>query len=190
MNKPPDLTIEEARAEALALELLTRFRGKPQRVSGFQAGRAAQRWIEDRTGQKAMASPVAILAKLQARWVEIVGPRLANVCRPDRLSAGTLTLKCLPAAAPMLSASTVELVGLIRLAGFATVRGLRLIHVPRAAFEAGAGSQNSGQARHHRPRPLAPAEQQALAAKLQQIDDPGLRQALIRLAEAVNGSDA
>jgi hypothetical protein len=179
----PSLSPQEQREEAQALELLTRFRGKPQRVSGFQAGRAAMHWLREMSGQKSTETPAAAVAKLQARWVEIVGQRLADVCRPDRLSAGTLTLKCLPAAAPMLSASSVELVGLIRLAGFATVRGLRLVHVPKAAFDAGA--QKPG--RRNRAKPLSPAEQLALSQKLTQIDDPVLRQAVQRLAEAVNG---
>jgi hypothetical protein len=181
MTEP--LSPSDAREEAVALELLTRFRGKPQRVSGFQAGRAALYWLEGVSGEKAGASPAAMVAKLKARWPEIVGQRLADICRPERLSAGTLTLKCLPAAAPMLGATSAELVGLIRLAGFATVRGLRLVHVPKAAFDAGAAKTG----RRHRPKPLPASQQQGLDARLAAIDDPGLRQAMLRLAEAVNG---
>jgi hypothetical protein len=181
MSKP--LTPADTREEAVAMELLTRFRGKPQRVSGFPAGQAALHWLEGISGEKAGASPAAMVAKLKARWPEIVGQRLADVCRPERLSAGTLTLKCLPAAAPMLGATSVEIVGLIRLAGFASVRGLRLVHVPKSAFDAGA----TGKGRRHRPKPLPASQQQALDTRLAAITDPGLRQAMQRLAESVNG---
>lgn len=188
MTLPPTDQASQQLEEAMALELLTQFRGKPVRAQGQGVGRHAERWLQDLSGEKTSVSATAILRKLQMRWPEIVGQRLAGVCFPDRIAAGTVTLKCLPAAAPMLSASSGELVGVIRLAGFGAVRGLRLVHVPKAAFDAAlAGSSGSKPARRNRPKPLSPVQQQAFGETLAKVDDPHLRQAMVRLAEAING---
>ena len=118
-------------------------------------------------------------------WPDIVGPDLAALCQPrrlsfprrDRRSDGTLTLRVVPGQAVVLQ----HLEGPIRervngYLGYAAVARLRLQQGPL-----GLGKTR----RQPAPAPLSPAREAALTAQADGIADAELRDALTRLGRAV-----
>jgi hypothetical protein len=124
-------------------------------------------------------------ALLLQQWPAIVGADLARSCWPMKLSFprgkrsdGTLRLRV--ASALALEIQHREPVLLERINGFFGYRA-----VIRLALIQGAPPLETDQAVP--PRPLAPAERQALGSRLDGIADPALRAALERLGSAIIG---
>ncbi len=125
------------------------------------------------------------------RWPEIVGPRLAAECAPERLvfardesrgatlhirTAGALALE-LQHLAPVV----IERINVFF--GFGAVARIALSQgpLPKSALP-------KRRARPAPPRPLEPQETQALEAAVAPARDPDLRQALANLGRTVMGS--
>jgi hypothetical protein len=124
-------------------------------------------------------------AQLLQQWPAIVGEDLARHCWPVKLSFprgqrrdGTLRLRVVSALA--LEIQHREPVLLERINGYFGYRA-----VIRLALIQGAAPP--GPERPPAPRPLAPAERQALDDRLGGVADPGLRAALERLGSAIIG---
>lgn len=130
-------------------------------------------------------------AQLAARWAEIVGPELARHCAPAGLAGargapggGVLDIATTSAFAPRLAMLTAELVERVnRFLGAARVSRVRIRHgfvppapAPPAPDTAGAPSRAPG------PAASAPSALRAIA-------DPGLRDALARLAARLDSSE-
>lgn len=120
------------------------------------------------------------LSVLKRHWEEIVGPALAALCAPEKLTpgktGGTLTVRAGGAAALLLQAQSSEIVARVNLfSGGATVA--------RLAIQQGA----AGGARRAAPPALSAAQAEALEAELARIATPELRDALRRLGTAVLG---
>lgn len=106
-------------------------------------------------------------AALLADWPAVVGPALAAVTQPLRLSNNTLTIRCAGPVAMELQHLAPELIARINAhAGHAVVTALR--------FQAG---QVAAPTDTPPPPPAAPAD----AAGLDEVADPGLRAALAAL---------
>ena len=126
-------------------------------------------------------------AQLIAQWSAIVGADLAEKLSPDRLSFprgerrdGTLRLRVAPGWALEVQHREPQLVERINaFFGYRAIAKLTLIQAPPAAI---------GRPARPTPRPLAPSERQALDHRLEDIEDPALRDALRRLGAAVIGS--
>lgn len=121
-------------------------------------------------------SPAA--AQLLADWPEIVGPALAAVTEPERLSAGTLTLACSGPVAMELQHLAPQLIERIN-------AGLGRAAVERLRFRQRAPSAAAAPPAPRRPADLPPEAAAALAPRLAGITDPDLRAALERLAARV-----
>jgi hypothetical protein len=122
-------------------------------------------------------SPAA--AQLLADWPEIVGPPLAAVTEPERLSAGTLTLSCTGPVAMELQHLAPQLIERIN-------AGLGRRAVERLRFRQRAPSGKAAERpAPRRPATLPPEAADALAPRLAAIADPALRAALERLAARV-----
>lgn len=125
-------------------------------------------------------------AQLVTQWEAVIGPELAQKLTPERLSFargerrnGTLRLRV--ASAFATEAQHLEPVLIERINaffGYGAVARLTFIQGPSLAAPPAAPPL----------RPLTPAEQQALEARVAGIADPGLRDALARLGSAVTGS--
>jgi hypothetical protein len=114
-------------------------------------------------------SPAA--AQIMADWPEIVGPALAAVAEPERLSAGTLTLACAGPVAMELQHLAPELIARINGAvGQGAVLRLRF-------------RQAAPPARPAPPR--RPPPEPAAVPPIGGFGDEGLRAALERLAARV-----
>ncbi|WP_275668646.1 DUF721 domain-containing protein [Crenalkalicoccus roseus] len=115
-------------------------------------------------------------AQLMADWAEVVGPALAAVTAPRRLSGGTLTIACAGPVALELSHLAPQLAARINAhLGRLAVERLRFVQqaappAPRAA--AGA------------PPPAAPLPE-PVAAALSGVPEGELRAALAKLARGV-----
>lgn len=127
-------------------------------------------------------------AQLVAEWASIVGADWAEKIAPDRLSFpagersdGTLRVRVGPGFAPEVQHRSPLI--LERINGFFGYRA-----VARLALVQGPPIRRPKPA-PPRLRPLRPDERAALDHRLAGIEDPGLRDALRRLGEAVIGSD-
>jgi hypothetical protein len=128
-------------------------------------------------------------AQLVASWSSIVGSEWAGKATPERLafpqgerSDGTLRLRVAPGCATELQHRAPLL--LERINGFFGYRA-----VARLVLVQGPPLNPAGPPPSRKPAPLAPEERAALDRRLLAIKDPGLREALRRLGEAVIGSE-
>lgn len=130
------------------------------------------------------------LAELRGAWREIVGGRLAAVCRPsglvgDRRAGGARTLQLQVASgavALQLQHQAPLLIDRINTClGYPAVTRLKLIHAPLVPV---APTGNA-------PLPAAPTDgHAAVAVPLDSITDPRLRASLARLARRLGGCDS
>lgn len=118
------------------------------------------------------------LSTLKRHWEEIVGPALAALCAPEKLTpgktGGTLTVRAGGAAALLLQAQASEIVARVNLfSGGAPVARLAI--------------QQRGATLARKPTApaLSPAQAQALERDLAGIENSELREALRRLGAAV-----
>jgi hypothetical protein len=112
-------------------------------------------------------------AQLMADWPAVVGPALAAVSVPKRLSAGTLTLACSGPIAMELSHLAPELIARINThLGGAQVQRLRFVQEAPRQMAVSAP----------RPEPQLPAR---VAASLTEVRSEALRAALEKLARGV-----
>lgn len=114
-------------------------------------------------------------AQIMADWPELVGPALAAVTQPVRLSSGTLTLACSGPVAMELQHLAPQLAGRINAAlGRVAVERFRFVQrAPAGALPRPAPSPT--------PAPLPARVESALAG----IASPELREALARMARGV-----
>ena len=126
-------------------------------------------------------------AQLVAEWASVVGAELAGKISPDRLSFprgerrdGTLRLRVAAGAALEVQHRTPLILERINgFFGYGAVSRLVLVQGPPSRPPRPAPP---------RPRPLSTTEREALDRRLDRIEEPGLREALRRLGEAVIGT--
>jgi hypothetical protein len=169
--RPAATTPVEPRSEASAATALAGKRGRATIPPPPRAGKAAASIMKPLLGKGAGMG----LNELKRRWADVVGPSFARAT-PEKLTAGTLTVRAPGALAPFLQQQAPLLVDRLKLAGCA-VKAVRIEQ--RAATPAKVGNV--------RPlkRKLTTAEDAALAQVLDPVSDPGLKSALLRLGRAV-----
>jgi len=122
-------------------------------------------------------------AQLVTQWASIIGPELAAMAWPEKLSfprgerrEGTLRLRVAAGCAPEIQHRAPLLIERINaFFGYRAIVHLRLIQAPLAA-------------RHtppHPPRALNPEERAGIDRRVATVADPDLRAALQRLGEAI-----
>ncbi len=116
--------------------------------------------------------------RLASRWAEIVGERLAKVSAPVRVSrgktGGVLHLRAPSAAAPMIQHAAEHILERVNLASGSKVKTIRIIHTAAPANVLAP-----------RPKPLSPAEREALVRSLALVHTPAVRNALEELGTAI-----
>lgn len=160
----------DIRAEARASQALAAHRGRGAIAPAPTASKSITALIRP-FAKKAGFS----LRELQRNWREIAGESFAR-STPEKLVAGTLTLRVPGALAPFLQQQIPLLIERLNHAG-AKVKAIRLEQraAPRKA------DANIAPLK----RPLAPEEEAALAQALDHVGDPALKSALLRLGRAV-----
>lgn len=170
---PADPSADEARA-AQGLE---RQRGRHAIAAAPKAAKAVAGLLRPLT-KAAGARKSMGLAELTRRWADIVGLPFGVTTEPVKLAAGALTLKTPRAHALMVQHSQDLLIQRLAAAG-AKVESIRIVHgtlEPRGPAPANV-----------RPlrRRLSAEDEAALAQSLDQVADPALKSALLRLGRAV-----
>jgi hypothetical protein len=120
-------------------------------------------------------------ASLIAEWANIVGPALATMSLPEKLSSGatggTLTVRVAGAAATEFQHLAPQILDRINTyLGFGAVARLKLVQAPLP-----------GRTRRPMPRPASPspAARRAVAEATDAVSDPALHDALVRFGEAI-----
>ncbi len=126
-------------------------------------------------------------AALIGEWANIVGPALAEVSLPEKLSpapnrlGGSLTVRVAGGAATEFQHMAPQVIERINtFLGFAAVTRLKLVQAPLPGRRP---------VRKTPPRPVPPATRAAIASRTAEIEEPGLRDALTRLGEAIAATD-
>lgn len=182
MSSPPDIPPLRPRIEITekeALERLSRHRAKPVRVTGKRLstsiGKVTAPFLKDEGPG---------LARLKARWKDLVGERLAGLSQPIKLSGKkgetVLTLEILPAAAPLFQHQAEMLRQKLSVFSGGQLKAIKLVQANTAR------SETNGQTR---TRPLSLAELQSLENALSGIKNASLSKALLAFGKAVYTKD-
>lgn len=163
--------------ETLATTYLGAKRGKPLWVGPPSLARLATKILPE----KERSGGVGI-AQLQARWSEIVGEKIATISQPDIIKGETLVIKVVAAAGPMMAMRSVEIIGLVRLAGSSKIKKLSFVRAPLSKPSAKTALRPT-------KRPLNASEQRELDQQLARVETPELAAALKRLADATSDID-
>jgi hypothetical protein len=125
-------------------------------------------------------------------WEEIVGPRLADKTRPEKIQwprrlheddpfePATLVIACEGAAALHLQHETGEVIGRVNaFLGFTAIARIRIVQKPMST---------NAPAPRPQPRNLNAGEKAKLAHTVEKIEDEGLRASLERLGATIIGT--
>lgn len=161
--------------EAMARARLKRMRARPVYMRAKPLGKSLR--AVTRKHLKGTGSP---LSKLQSDWEDIVGEKLAVLCRPEKLAGAktgrTLTLKVVPAAAALVQHQGETIRQRVSVAAGGNITKLKIVQ-----------GQLIARAKPPRkiPRALTLAEQDELNASTNKIDNPALKAAIVALGRAV-----
>ena len=114
------------------------------------------------------------LNELKRRWGDIAGDRFARAT-PEKLVAGTLTLRVPGALASFLQQQVPLLIERLKMAG-ARIKAVKIEQRTTASRPANVRRLKA---------PLTAAEETALSKALDPVADPGLKSALMRLGRAL-----
>jgi hypothetical protein len=115
------------------------------------------------------------LNELKRRWGDIAGDSFARAT-PEKLVAGTLTLRVPGALAPFLQQQVPLLIERLKMAG-AQIKAVKI----EQRTTPPARAANVRRLNH----PMTAVEETALTKALDPVSDPGLKSALMRLGRAV-----
>lgn len=168
--RPAPALAADPQAETRAALALNGQRGRTTWSAAPRAGKAAARVLKPLIPAAGMG-----LGELQRRWGDIAGDSFARAT-PEKLVAGTLTLRAPGALAPFLQQQVPLLIERLKVAG-AKIKAVKIEQRTAAPVR-------SGNVRRLKT-PLAPSEEMALSEALDPVADPGLKAALMRLGRAV-----
>lgn len=161
----------QAAAEARASQALAAKRGRGTIPAAPPASKAVAAILRPLMKDAGMG-----FNELKRRWGEIAGDSFAKAT-PEKLSAGTLTLRAPGALAPFLQQQVPLLIERLKVAG-AKVKAVRIEQRSAAAgYKAPANVRPA--------KAFGPADEAALAQALDHVGDEGLKSALMRLGRAV-----
>jgi hypothetical protein len=168
--RPAPAPAADPLAETRAAQALNSQRGRGSWSAAPRAGKAAAKVLKPLIPQGGMG-----LNELKRRWGDMAGDSFARAT-PEKLVAGTLTLRVPGALAPFLQQQVPLLVERLKMAG-AQIKAVKIEQ--RATPPARAANVR------HLKQPLTPVEETALSKALDPVSDPDLKSALMRLGRAV-----
>lgn len=170
--------------ESEARAILARCRTKPPLRPPPRAGRQLAPLIKKLDAQFGRGA-----SGLETRWVEIVGERLARVCRPQKLTKGrggapgTLELRVIGAAALLIQHQSADIIERVNL--FLGTKAVDKIRIQQGPLKPLADNTARPRPAGLRRLPPLPASTEAqLQASLEPVPD-GLKAALQKLGRAV-----
>ena len=168
--RPAPAPAADPQAETRASHALNGQRGRGTWAAAPRAGKAAASVLKPLIPQGSMG-----LNELKRRWGDIAGDSFARAT-PEKLLAGTLTLRAPGALAPFLQQQAPLLIERLKVAG-AKIKAVKIeqrtTQPPRA-----------GNVRRLK-QPLTASEETALSQSLAPVGDPNLKSALMRLGRAL-----
>ncbi len=167
--RPAPALASDPQAETRAAQALNGQRGRGTWSAAPRAGKAAAKVVKPLIPQGAMG-----LNELKRRWADIAGDSFSRAT-PEKLVAGTLTLRAPGALAPFLAQQVPLLVERLKVAG-AQIKAVKVEQRTTAARPANVRRLKA---------PLSAAEEAALSEALDPVADPGLKSALMRLGRAL-----
>lgn len=158
-----------------------------RRKRGFErAVSLVQKQIRDASEQRGFSQ-----SRLLTHWHEIVGPEIAAICRPVKVSYGkggfgaTLLLLTTGAQAPVLQAQLVQIKDRVNSCyGYAAITRITITQTAPIGFSEGQASFAAKPAEQAR-RPIRPAVASAARNATVGVKDNALAEALERLGENV-----
>ncbi|MBS0385452.1 MAG: DUF721 domain-containing protein [Proteobacteria bacterium] len=160
----------DPQAETRAAQALNGKRGRAGWSGAPRAGKAVAGVLKPLMPHGGMG-----LSELKRRWSDIAGDSFARAT-PEKLAAGTLTLRVPGALAPFLQQQAPLLIERLKTAG-AKIKAVKI-------EQRTAPLPPTGNVRRLK-QPLTPSEESALSKALDPVADPGLKSALMRLGRAV-----
>lgn len=166
-------------ASAEAISTLAENRGRAVRYGARRAGATLGPLLREQRARSGVA-----LAELTAAWREIVGPELAALCAPEKLSGGkearTLHLAAAGPAALVLQHQSARVLDRVNL--FAGPGSFAKVAFVQKSLRQIAGKVPPPAPSIHA---INAAERAQLSELLANVDNPVLREALDRLGQAV-----
>jgi hypothetical protein len=168
--RPAPAQAADPQAETRAAQALNGKRGSGTWSAAPRAGKAAAKVLKPLIPGGGLG-----LNELKRRWADIAGDSFSRAT-PEKLVAGTLTLRAPGALAPFLQQQVPLLIERLRVAG-AKIKAVKI-------EQRTAASLRPANVRGLK-RPLTATEEAALSEALDPVADPGLKSALMRLGRAV-----
>ena len=166
-------------AEALALQRLMRHRAKPVYTPGNKLSLRIAKVMRPYAKDDGPGLPL-----IQRRWQDLVGPRLAKLSRPVKLTGKKeeriLTLEILPSASPIFQHQNEMLKQRLAAACGGFLKDIKLVQ------KASTGRSPTGKAASP---PLSARDREEIKAGLDEIKNPQLSAALLAFGEAVYTQD-
>lgn len=165
--------LEEAKAELKLRYVRARALRQPGHSIGFISQRLTRKLFK-----KNPKTPHIL--KLKMHWREIVGEEIAKYSFPEKLTGATsnriLTLKVVPAAAPIIQHQSEIILSRVKTSLGGTISRIKILQGPLNLYT---------RPKKRTTRKLSPDEIEKIATSVASIDDQKLRNALQRLGEAV-----
>ncbi|MBB36123.1 MAG: hypothetical protein CME88_15700 [Hirschia sp.] len=167
---------QDALEEREALRKLQFRRGKPIRSMSAPLSRTIVKSVLPQLKDTGVS--VGVLA---TNWAEIVGPRLAGLTRPVKITRGktgrVLVIEAPSAAAPMIQHQSGIIIQRAKLGGGGQIKAIRIQQTETPASE---------KKKAEKPRPALTEEQRAhLEEGLADMESDKLRAAFAKLGEAI-----
>lgn len=167
--RPAPAPATDPHAETRAAQALNGQRGRGTWSAAPRAGKAAAKVLKPLIHEASMG-----LNELKRRWGDIAGDSFSRAT-PEKLVAGTLTLRVPGALAPFLQQQVPLLIERLKMAG-ARIKAVKIEQRTTASRSANVRRLKA---------PLTTAEETALSKTLDPVADPGLKSALMRLGRAL-----
>lgn len=165
--------LEEAKAQIRLRYMRARALRQPGNSIGFVSQRLTRKLFKNHP-----KTPHII--KLKMHWPEIVGEEIAKYSYPEKITGlkanRTLTLKVVPAAAPIIQHQSEVILSRVRTSLGGSITKIRLLQGPLNLYVP---------PKKRTTKTLAPTDLESIAESVKGIEDQKLRNALQRLGEAV-----
>lgn len=165
--------LEEAKAQIRLRYLRARALRQPGNSIGFLSQRLTRKLFKNHP-----KTPHII--KLKMHWPEIVGEEIAKYSYPEKITGlktnRTLTLKVVPAAAPIIQHQSEVILSRVRTSLGDSITKIRLLQGPLNLYVP---------PKKRTTKTLAPTDLESIAESVKGIEDQKLRNAMQRLGEAV-----
>ncbi len=165
--------LEEAKAQIKLRYVRARALRQPGNSIGFVSQRLTRKLLKNK-------AKTPHIIKLKMHWPEIVGEEISKYCFPEKLTGAasnrTLTLKVVPAAAPIIQHQSEIILSRVKISLGGAITRIKILQGPLNPYSPPVKRTT---------RNLTSNEIEEIATSVSGIEDLKLRSALQKLGEAV-----